>query len=126
FLYRGIAFLFRRSTFRSSAHYLLLVERLWALVLPQPPPPGVSIRRMSPALALNAHFPGSGVVFPLLTSSFLPRFPSNPPFRPYGPRSRRSLKIATCVAVSSSISRMIPSPPRNFPAPPEFFLMEKL
>jgi hypothetical protein len=44
-----------------------------------------------------------------------PAAPSDPPERPHGPRVRRSASSVTSQSASTSISRMIPSPPRNFP-----------
>ncbi len=41
--------------------------------------------------------------------------PAEPPANPHGPRSRRSLRIATCMGISNSISRTMPSPPREIP-----------
>ena len=44
-----------------------------------------------------------------------PGAPSAPPDSPQGPRARRSANSVTSQSVSTSISRIIPSPPRNFP-----------
>ena len=67
---------------------------------------------MLPASAKKAHLPGSSLIFPERMIAFLPGFPSSPPAKPYGPRLRRSQSRPTWVSARSSISRMMPSPPR--------------
>src|ERR1700688_1926731 len=86
---------------------------------PQPPPPGVSIVIRSPRRRRALIFPGIGSSEPSRrVMKVFPGAPSTPPDSPHGPRLRRSASSVTSQSVSISISRTMPSPPRNLPSPP--------
>src|SRR6202051_4124855 len=88
---------------------------------PQPPPPGVSIVIRSPRRRRALNFPGIGSTEPSRrVMKVFPGAPSAAPDSPHGPRVRRSASKVTSQSVSTSISRTMPSPPRNFPSPPLF------
>src|SRR6267143_459215 len=82
--------------------------------VPQPPPPGVSIRSTSPGTSRTAPFAGSGRSL----SKFRPIAPSPPPPAPRGAWRRRSVSRLTSQEASASNSRTTPSPPTHRPAPP--------
>jgi hypothetical protein len=88
---------------------------------PQPPPPGVSIRRTSPALSWIVHFSGrrsARASSPDDRSQFSPGAPGPPPARPHGCDTRRSVMSDTVASSSTWRSRSMPSPPADRPAPP--------
>src|SRR6202158_2976154 len=86
---------------------------------PQPPPPGVSIVIRSPRRRRVLNFPGIGSTEPSWrVIKVFPGAPSTPPDSPHGPCLRRSASSVTSQSLSTSISRTMPSPPRNFPSPP--------
>src|ERR1044072_2623742 len=80
---------------------------------PWPPPPGVSIRRASPARSLPAALLGSGSPLRRLR----PVAPSPPPLRPRGGWRRRSVISVYRIGASASTSRTVPSPPWWRPTP---------
>ena len=83
--------------------------------LPQPPPPGVSRRILSPRFAERRALPENSCVSSAWMSEFLPFMPGSPPFSGQGAFSRLSVMNETVASPRISISRMMPSPPRCFP-----------
>src|SRR6266705_5297168 len=81
---------------------------------PQPPPPGVSMRRTSPVANRSAVLDGSDSPF----NRFLPAPPADPPAAPAGPWRRRSDTSVASIGASASNSRTTPSPPSHHPPPP--------
>src|SRR5260370_221093 len=87
--------------------------------LPQPPPPGLSIRTLSPERSLTLDLPGIVSSEPSRRMiKVRPGAPSVPPASPYGPRERRSAGRVTWASVKTSVLRVIPSPPVWRPPPP--------
>jgi hypothetical protein len=89
--------------------------------VPQPPPPGVSMRRTSPAFIRSVHLSASRSAHASLPpgrSQFSPGAPGSPPARPYGRDTRRSVMRLTVTSSSMSTSRSIPSPPGCRAVPP--------
>src|SRR6266508_2893444 len=80
---------------------------------PNPPPPGVSIVRTSPAARSRLILAGSGSPFRRLR----PGAPSPPPRSPCGACARRSLMIDRRQSSRTRSSRTTPSPPRCRPPP---------
>src|SRR5579871_86159 len=88
---------------------------------PQPPPPGVATLMTSPAATRSVTFTGSRCArrsSPCGKSQFSPGIPGWPPDKPHGRDTRRSVTSETVQSSSTSISRMIPSPPGANPSPP--------
>ena len=76
--------------------YPRMVQHSPAHRLPQPPPPGVSIRKTSPASRCKLHFPASSIGSPLtLITVARPAEPSSPPCKPQGRNFLRSASSVT-------------------------------
>ena len=84
-----------------------------------------SARRLNPQhvalFSFRLHFPGSSISSPLsaFRTTARPAAPSPPPSNPYGRNFLRSASSVTSASLSNSTSRTSPSPPQNFPSPPE-------
>ncbi len=72
---------------------------------PQPPPPGVSMRTVSPFFRTAWNLPGISRRSPPETMTFFPGVPGAPPRNPYGPLPRRSERTVISQSESSRISR---------------------
>src|SRR5439155_22762354 len=81
---------------------------------PQPPPPGVSMRRTSPEASRSVVFDGRRAPLRRLD----PGAPSSPPAAPAGPCLRRSVSRVASMGASASNSLTTPSPPAHLPFPP--------
>src|SRR5579884_2824030 len=93
-------------------------------LFPQPPPPGVSILRISPFPTSKVVLGGITFDFLLLIKIFLPLLPDFPPRIPYGAKILRSVIRETVALERNLYPLTIPSPPLYLPSPPLPLLME--
>src|SRR4030095_8992601 len=108
-----------RRAFQTLPFTLFPSSPFSLFLLPQPPPPGVSILTRSPASSSQLPFDPILHWRPSRMIAAVPGFPLSPPDRPYGLRLRLSASNDMCAGANVSISRMTPSPPFRFPFPPE-------
>src|SRR2546425_12090546 len=89
------------------------------LTVPYPPPPGVVTVRTSPPFAERVVFEDKLVILFLRTIPYTPGDPDFPPNNPKGPRRCRSpINDIVDPSANTSVSLLIPNPPRDLPRPP--------
>src|SRR5215831_3384111 len=86
---------------------------------PAPPPPGVSITKVSPAASLTESHPRIAVTEPSARSTQCrPSAPGPPPAMPNAGTLRWPASVVTIIGSRNLIRRTPPSPPRQRPLPP--------
>src|SRR6266853_2957763 len=94
---------------------------------PYPPPPGVSITKLSPEFIwISPHASNSTTLPSARRTQLRPVLPGEPPAMPYGATFRCPERIAAVIGSRKRTRRMTPFPPRQRPAPPLPLRISKL
>src|SRR5882762_6276958 len=93
--------------------------RLPIIGCPYPPPPGVSITKLSPEfISIWSHPSSSTTSPPARYTRLRPVLPDEPPAMPYGAIRLCPERIAAVIGSRKHTRRIAPFPPRQRPAPP--------